>query len=201
MSEKTGSTASALALKDVVGQLEVGASSLGWDRPPVLYSLVPTGELLQADGIPQDVIDDLTASWDGTEAHLSGILQETMPQDDLEDMLLRLAWPDTVFGAAVSVERVTVPPEVEAAAPEDEEEALEFIANHPARSDVRLTIGVNRLGESWCEVRSRDHDSREQVLQGTNLVPALVEALGIGFLPDEDVAPSAASTLDDPPLT
>ncbi len=179
--------ASSAALRNVVGQLEKAAAVVGWDRPPALYALAPTAEMLEAGDMPPEVLEDLRATWDGSSTHLSAILQETLAEESLEDMLLQLSWPEAVFGAAVSAERVMVPAEVEAGAPSDPEEALEYIGNHPDRSEVRLTVGVTRPGQSWCEIRFRDHDSEDQVLKGTDLVPTLVQALQMGFLADEDV--------------
>ena len=74
-------------------------------------------------------------------------------------------------------------PEVEDEAPEDPEEALEFISNHPARTDVRLAVGVMRTGESWCALRTRAFDSDDKVGQGSVLVPALVDALRASLEP------------------
>lgn len=172
------------ALRAVVGEIELGASSLGWDRPASIYALVPTVDLMETPGIPADVLDSLRGAWNGTAEHLSAILQDPIT-DDVEEVLPQMAWPDSVFGCVLTVERIMVPPAVEDEAPEDPEEALEFISAHPARMDVRLTIGVTRAGDSWCEVRMRDHDDPQRVAKGESLVPALVEALRIGFQPDQ----------------
>ncbi|WP_242491674.1 PPA1309 family protein [Actinomyces minihominis] len=173
------------ALRKVTEEIEAGAARLGWDRPPAVYALVPTRQLLETPDIPEDVLNDLREAWDGTSEHLSAILQDSIPNDELEETLPKLAWPETVFGSALTVERIIVPPEVEDEAPEDPEAALEFISSHPARTDVRLTIGVTRDGDSWCAVRARTFDDPNRVGKGENLVPALVEALKMGFAPDE----------------
>lgn len=170
------------ALRQVTGEIEAGAARLGWDRPAAIYALVPTTELMETPGIPPDILENLQEAWDGSSTHLSAILQEDV-SEDVEEVLPQLAWPDTVYGAALTIERIMVPPAVEEEAPDDPEEALEFIASHPARMDVRLTVGVTRDGDSWCEVRMRDHDDPLRVAKGENLVPALVEALKMGFLP------------------
>ena len=86
-------------------------------------------------------------------------------------------------GCAITVERIVVPPEVEDEAPEDPEEALAFVANHPLRTDVRLAVGVMRSGESWCALRTRAFDSDDKVGQGSALVPALVDALRASLEP------------------
>lgn len=79
--------------------------------------------------------------------------------------------------AALSVERIVVPPEVEAAAPDDPDEALAFIAEHPSRTEVRLVVGAMRTGLTWSAVRTRTFDTDEAVAVGEDLVPGLSQAL------------------------
>lgn len=179
-------TALQVALANVVQDIELAASRAGWDHAPSLYALVATKDLLEQHEVPADIADQLRRGWDGTGAHLSAIIQEDLPEDDLEELLGHLAWPDSVAGAALTVERIIVPPEVEEEAPEDPDAAVEFIANHPARQDVRLAAGVLRSGESWTAVRARAFDQDDKVGTGTNLVPGLVEALQASFAPVED---------------
>ncbi|MDO4258477.1 MAG: PPA1309 family protein [Actinomycetaceae bacterium] len=174
-----------LALATVVVDIERAAARIGWDHAPSLYALVHTKDLLAQPDLPADIAQDLSQGWDGGDDHLSAIIQEDLPEEDLEDVLAHLAWPDQVVGAALSLERVVVPPEVEEAAPTDPEEALAFISNHPSRSDVRLAVGVLRSGESWCAVRAREHDSDDKVGQGSQLVPGLIEALSSSLLPED----------------
>lgn len=176
----------AQALRQVTEEIERGAASLGWDRPPALYALVKTAELLETPELPGDVEESLREAWDGSVQHLSAILQESLSADTLEELLPQILWPSTVQGAAVTVERIIAPPQVEEEAPEDPEAALEFIAAHPLSSEVRITAGVTRGGDSWCEVRSRAHDHPDSVGKGTNLVPALIEGLKMGFAPSQD---------------
>lgn len=176
------------ALRSVLMEIENGAASVGWDRPPSIYALVPTKELMGTPEIPGDVLADLERAWDGADTHLSAILQESVVGEDVEELLPKLAWPESVWGAAVTVERIIVPPAVEEEAPEDPDEALAFISNHPARTDVRLSVAVTREGDSWCAIRARNFDDAGHVATGETLVPSMVEALKIGFLPDEDVA-------------
>lgn len=174
------------ALRTVVEEIEQGAASLGWDRPAALYALVPTVQLMETEGVPLDVLAGLQEAWDGTPTHLSAIVQDSLGNEDLEEVLPQLVWPDSVFGAAVTLERIIVPPSVEEEAPEDPDEALQFILDHPARTDVRLTIGVTREGDSWCAVRTRAFDDPTRVGTGENLVPVLVDALALGFHSDEE---------------
>lgn len=174
-------SASQRALRRVVDELEVGSARVGWDRPPALYALVRTESLLATPGLPSDVAESLRAEWDGSSDHLSAVAQETLPQDDLEELLPKIAWPDTVAGAALTVERIILPDDADEEAPEDPNEAVHYAENHPARTDIRVVVGVNRDGDSWCEVRARTFDDRERVGQGALLVPGLVEGLKIGL--------------------
>ncbi len=170
-------TSRQIALANVIVDIERTAARAGWDQAPALYALVPTAELLNQPGLPAQIAEQIRAGWDGSADHLSAIIQEDLAKDDLEDILGHLGWPDQVLGAALSVERVIVPPEVEAQAPADPEEALTFITNHPQRSDVRLAVGALRTGESWCALRTRAFDADDKVGQGARLVPNLVDAL------------------------
>ena len=169
------------ALRRVVDELEIGAAGAGWDRPPALFALVPTGELLAAEGLPQDVAESLRENWDGDPKHLSAVAQETLPVDELEELLAQIVWPSAVAGAALTVERIILPPEADDEAPEDPEEAMVYAESHPARTDIRVVVGVNREGDSWCEVRARTFDDRERVGQGEMLVPGLVDGLRLGL--------------------
>ena len=174
------------ALRKVTGEIERAAGEYGWDKPPSLYALVRTAELLETPGLPSDVEVSLREAWDGSPDHLSAVLQESLGADTLEELLPQIEWPSTVEGAAVTVERLIAPPQVEDEAPEDPQEATEFIAAHPLSSEVRITAGVTRGGDSWCEIRSRAHDHPDSVGKGPDLVPALVQGLKMGFAPADD---------------
>lgn len=175
-------------LRKAVVEIERSAAALGWDHAATVYALVPTRELLAIEELPADVRAQLEAGWDGRDTTLTAVIQEDLPGQELEDTLARLGWPESVVGAAVATERVMVPPEVQAQAPEDPQEAVEFFASHPEHDEVRLVVGVLRTGESWCAVRARSHDNEDEVAVGVNLVPGLVEALYTTFLPAEERA-------------
>ena len=106
------------------------------------------------------------------------------PAADLEHLLAQLAWPDSVHGAAISVERLVLPPaaQEEAEALTDAAERLAFLQERPDREDIRMVVGVLRGGQSWCVLRSRSHDDDASLYQGERLVPGLVEALEATFL-------------------
>lgn len=169
------------ALQKVVREIESGTAALGWDRPAMLYGLVPTKTLLATEGLPEDVRADLERSFDGKQDHLSAVLQDLAPGEEIEKVLPQIAWPSEVAGAAATLERVVVPTQVEEAAPSDPEEALLYFANHPMRTEVRLVAGVTRNGETWSAIRTRAFDDETSVVEGENLVPELIAALRLGF--------------------
>lgn len=177
------------ALRLTVAEIERSASSLGWDRASTVYALVPTISLLELEELPDEMRAHLQNQWDGTSDALTAVIQEDLPGTDLEDTLAQLGWPDSVTGAAVCTERVMVPSDVQAAAPDDPVEAVEFFANHPSRDDIRIVAGVMRTGENWCAVRTRSHDHDDEVAQGDNLVPGLTDALLTTFAPAEERLP------------
>src|SRR5690625_18691 len=114
-------------------------------------------------------------SFDPTQ--ITTIEQEGLPESDThEDLLAQLAWPETVHGTAVVVERIVVPPEAEASMPEGDA-GVEYLMSHPDRQDVRIAAGVLRTGEPWCAQRSRANDSDHAVGGGAQAVPGLIEAL------------------------
>jgi hypothetical protein len=70
-----------------------------------------------------------------------------------------------------------VAPEVEKDMPQDEGEALRWLAEHPTRQEVRLVVAVLRDGSRSSAIRMRAHDEETSVLTGENLVPGLADAL------------------------
>lgn len=162
-----------------VRELEQHVSSGGWDSPLRLFALVRTAGALERDPslaaqLPAEVV---SAAQEDPE-HLTAVEQESVPEaDTVETLLGRIAWPPTVDGAALVLERVVVPPEAEAGLPDDEAEAEAYLENHPDRRDVRLAAAVLRDGTHGCAVRARDHDEDDRVAVGPELVPALVSAL------------------------
>lgn len=162
-------------LREAVVETERHVAGFGWDQPPRLFALVRTRSLVAREpglaaqlGTP-DAIDP---------AHLTAVEQDQLaPTSSIESMLGTMAWPDEVDGAALSVERVVVPPEAERDLPPDADRALEHLAAHPQRQDVRLVVGVLRDGTAMCALRQRAHDANDAVAVGPDLVPGLVHAL------------------------
>jgi hypothetical protein len=159
----------------------------GWDRPARLFALVHTEELLAnepglAGVLEVDPDADLTGS-------LTPIEQDELPPDlPLEQLLGEMMWPEAVHGTAVVVERLVLPPTVEL--PEDQEAAQVLAETHPERQEVRMVAGATRTGSTYCALRLRAHDDDFAVIEGPDLVPALLELLL------STLAPSEAGPLD-----
>lgn len=146
----------------------------GWDQPPRLFALVPTQDLLEREPQLQAGLGPV----DGLDGALTAVEQDGLPRtSSLESLLGRLAWPETVTGCALAVERIVVPPSAERDLPEDPEAAVEALAASPARQDVRLLVAVTRDGRARCLLRQRAHDTDDQVATGEDLAPGLVHAL------------------------
>lgn len=171
--EPTGEpTVEPLTLAALETERHVAAS--GWDQPPRLFALVATAGLVARE--PQ-----LAAGLDSRDlapGALTAVEQEGLPSTaSLESMLGRLAWPETVDGVALAVERLVVPPEAERDLPADADEAARLLAAHPGREDVRLLVAVHRDGRAICLLRQRSHDRDDRVATGPDLAPGLVHAL------------------------
>ena len=174
----------AQALARAVTGTETHVAAHGWDQPVRVFALVRTAEALEADPDVADLLD--TAEEARTNPELLMVVEQEglPPATDLEHLLAQLAWPDSVHGAAISVERLVLPPaaQEEAEAITDAAERLAFLQERPDREDIRMAVGVLRGGQSWCTLRSRSHDDDASLYQGEHLVPGLVEALAATFL-------------------
>ena len=149
-------------------------ASGGWDQNPRLFALVPTAELVQREPHMRAQLQ----GHDLVTGALSAVEQENLPPTaNLESLLGGIAWPDTVVGAALAVERIVVPPEAERDLPLHPDAAVDALAAHRSRQDVRLLVAVTRDGRSLCLLRQRAHDSDDQVAVGQDIAPGLVHAL------------------------
>jgi hypothetical protein len=181
-----GADRETVAVRAVVLELEKVTASAGWDQPARLFALVRTERLLAdqpdlARMLEVDPDADLTGS-------LTPVEQDDVPSDQhLEAFLTELAWPPAVHGAAVVVERLVLPPSVEL--PEDDGEAQQIAATHPDRQDVRMVAAATREGATYCALRLRSHDEDLAVVQGVDLVPALLELLQATLAPDRQPEP------------
>ncbi len=171
------------ALAEAVVEIERHVATGGWDGPVRVFALVRTQAALDAEpGLARQLPPEVLAAASADPEHLTSVEQEGLPaSDDLEGLLGAIAWPDGVHGAALTVERIVLPPEAERDLPEDADAAVAALLAHPERQDVRLAVGVLRDGVSWCAVRQRAADADDAVGQGPEVVPGLVDALRATF--------------------
>lgn len=168
-----------LSLADAVREIERHVASAGWDAPVRVFALVGTTRALAASPELADQLSaDVIAAAATDESHLTSIEQEGLPAaSDLEHLLGGITWPSSVDGAAITVERVILPPAAEESMPAGQDEALAYLMGHPDRQDVRIAVGALRTGETWSAIRTRAHDDDAAVAMGPDLVPGLVAAL------------------------
>jgi hypothetical protein len=164
----------------------------GWDQPPRLFALVRTSALLEREpGLRLEPGARRAAAADPD--HLIAVEQEGLaPTSHLESLLGGLAWGPQVDGVALAVERLVVPPEAERDLPADPGLAVDHLANHPERADVRLVVAVLRDGQHQCGVRQRRHDQPGSVAVGPDLVPGLVAALTATLAAENADVPTSA---------
>ena len=170
----------ATILDRVTLDIEQHAAASGWDQPPRLFALVETADLVRRE--PQlaaqlGVGTGEPGAPDGP-GGLTPVEQDELPDAaTIEELLGGIAWPAEVLGTALTVERLMVPPEAERDMPQDEGEALQWLAAHPQRQEVRIVVAVLRDGSRSSALRMRAHDDETSVLSGPDLVPALADAL------------------------
>ena len=164
------------ALAAAVREVEQHAARSGWDRPPQLFALVDTAELLEREPNLAQVLG-IDPDEPVVAGELTPVEQEPVT-GDLEDLLAEILWPPEVAGCAVVVERLTLPPGEDGhTVPTAAADAAEYVANHPNREEVRIVAGVLRGGVGYCALRVRSHDEDSSVIVGDDLVPALLELL------------------------
>lgn len=176
MSETAATPPAATPVTRAVLEIDAFAATLGWDQPARLFALVDTGQLVSSE--PQLAAQlGLTP---GESGELTPVEQEELPQDrPLDEFLGTIAWPETVAGCALVVERQMLPPGAEAELPPGagEQELAQWVAGHPDAQDVRMTVAVLRDGTRETALRLREKDSPREVLTGPDLVPGLAQAL------------------------
>ena len=144
-----------------LADIERHVSELGWDQPARLFALVETTTLLELE--PQ------------LRGRVAQTAEDALTAGDIATRLALLTWPATVTGCAIAMERAFLPPRFESQVPVDPEEAIEFVNNHEARTDVRVVVGVLRDGarHGLARVLSNPDD----LLGAEDLVPGLADAL------------------------
>jgi hypothetical protein len=162
-------------LPGAVADIEAHIQAGGWDAPPMLFALV------RADRFVAD--DPDTAARLGFDRlagdALAPVEQEALPDGPLDEVLGRIAWPESVLGCALSQEILVLPPgaEPQFGADVTDQEAAIRAAGHPDRREARLVVGVLRNGSSAALLRLRGPDGADDLLTGADLAPNLVDAL------------------------
>ncbi|MGW1763615.1 PPA1309 family protein [Streptomyces sp. NPDC002073] len=179
----SGTPMAASPLTRAVLEIDEYVAGAGWDQPAKLFALVDTARLQAQE--PKLRAKLAGAPTDGPPApSYTAVLQDEVPAGTpLDRFLGTLQWPEAVIGCALTVERLMLPPSAEANVPEDmsEKELAAWVAGHPERQEVRLTVGVLRKGGRESAVRLRAKDSASEVLTGADLVPGLADALAATF--------------------
>ncbi|MFG2119546.1 PPA1309 family protein [Streptomyces sp. NPDC048710] len=168
-------------LTRAVLEIDEYTSGLGWDQPARLFALVDTARLRAQE---PSLAAQLGLEDESETTGLTPIEQDEVPSDKpLDEFLGTIAWPDAVVGCALTVERLMLPPSAEAQVPQGLSEAklTKWVADHPERQEVRMTVAVLRDGSRDSALRLREKDSPTEVLTGPDLVPGLAEALSATF--------------------
>ncbi len=164
-------------LQTTVVEIEQHVARSGWDRPPTLFALVDTADLVRREPALARVLG--LADPAGTPS-LTPIEQEPLGDGPLDESLAAIAWPNEVLGCALAHEVLVLPPSAEQGGGPLPRTA-DWAATHPDRREVRMVVGVLRDGEraSALRVRSAGGDPTpvDDVLVGTDLTPNLAEAL------------------------
>ncbi|MFJ4652133.1 PPA1309 family protein [Nocardia sp. NPDC088792] len=166
----------------------------GWDRPPQMFALVPTVDLVAAEPSLLDQLDQENA--------LTPIAQEPFPEDimgeadamALDEFLGTTSWPSAVEGCVLVQQIVVLPPDAEQTLDEaiapllaDRDAAdragRRAAVSHPERREARLFVGVLRDGTSLSLIQVRPSADDEdpfadlELRTAPDLATNLVEAL------------------------
>lgn len=151
--------------------IERHVDSDGWDQPTLLFALVPTTRL-RSDS--PELAQRLGVATEGPV--LTSFEQERPPADqELDEFLAGIQWPDPIAAAAIVVERIVLPAEVEAEIG-DRPDAAALARAHPAAQDMRIVAAASRDGQTMCALRMRGQ-GEDSVLTGPDLVPGLTDAV------------------------
>jgi hypothetical protein len=163
------------ALATAVLEIEAHAATAGWDQQARLYALVDTARLVASEPALAASMGLDDSAQDGS---FTPIEQDDLPPgEQLERVLEQIVWPETVTGCAAVVERLVLPPEVDDEIPDDPQAAAAFASEHPLRQEVRIVAGATRVGATYSALRLRAHDDDQSVVDGTGLVPGLLQLL------------------------
>jgi hypothetical protein len=171
------------ALAAAVLEIETHISEAGWDQPARLYALVETARIVEHEPALAAAMGLDSSAAAGS---LTPVEQDQLtPGRPLERVLESVAWPPSVSGCAAVVERLVLPPEVDADIPEDPADAARFAREHPERQEVRIVAGATRGGSTYCALRMRAHDDDQSVVAARDLVPGLLQLLAATLEDDE----------------
>ena len=164
-------------LQSVVDDVERHVAEAGWDQPPQLFALVQTEQLLRAEPQLAQTMGLLATE----PSALTPIAQEPLGSGPLDEQLASLVFGDGVLGVVLVHEVLVLPPSAEADLDDAPDPAAQA-AQHPARREVRMVVGVARSGERACMLRLRgqeqgDQPGADERLSGPDLAPALAGAL------------------------
>lgn len=165
-------------LTTAVLELESHVHADGWDQPVRLFALAHLAELIEREPALAAAMELDATNADPNE--LIPVEQEWSAGDEqIDEALAQIGWPDQVVGTAIVVERILLPPSAEAELEGEREmtELVEAAVGHPDRREVRLAAAVLRDGRRMCAIRLRDKDSDDDVLTGVDLLPGLTDAL------------------------
>ncbi|GAA5041269.1 PPA1309 family protein [Nocardia callitridis] len=182
-----------LILARAVREVAEFVDAEGWAKPPQMFALVPTQDLV---AVQPELLDQLDEG-----AELTPIAQDLFPDDitggsiALDEFLATTSWPPAVRGCVLAQEIVVLPPDAEATlddalspllADKDAADAAGRAAaqSHPDRRDARLFAAVLREGTSLALLQLRpdeqeDDESFAELDLRTypNLAPNVIEAL------------------------
>lgn len=158
------------ALTAALIEVERHVGRSGWDQPARLFALVRTAELIAAE---PTLAQQLSQS--PSDGYTSIEQEEFVAGQDLAETLAGIAWPPAVAGCVLALERAFLPAAAELELPADPAAAAKLVAEHPARLELRVVVGVTRDGEQHGVARIRS--AAQELIGGADLVPALALAL------------------------
>lgn len=182
-----GTPLAAGPLTRAVLEIDEYAAGLGWDQPARLFALVDTAQLrAEEPSLAGQLAPGPGPGADSGPPRTSytPVEQDALPPGTaLDEFLGTVAWPGAVTGCALTVERLMLPASAEQAVPEglDDAQLAAWVARHPERQEVRMTVAVLRDGARESALRLRERDAATDVLTGAGLVPGLADALAATF--------------------
>ncbi|GAA2108024.1 PPA1309 family protein [Microlunatus panaciterrae] len=156
--------------------LERHIDQRGWDQPPRLFALVDTDSLIAAEPQLAESLGLRSSADTGLPGALTAVEQDDFSGGaDLVGDLAGIAWPESVFGCAVSFVRTFLPTGFEADIPEDATAAAAYVAGHEKREEIRVVVGVDRADHRHGVARLVSQPG--ELLGAEDLVPGLAEVL------------------------